>query len=125
MDSDCTLNKETLSHIGLKDENNVVSVRRLEKSFKPDSSERRLCHPLLITANTHHLMGKCFERCHKLHSFKFPAYIKKYLSPGESEIEKKNLAKGYDLITVESKNRKDFHIKKLELFFKNDLVEMN
>ena len=87
MDSDCTLNNETLSHIGLKDENNVVSVRRLDKSFKPDS----LCHPILITANTHHLMGKCFERCHKLHSFKFPAYIKKYLSPVESEIEKKRI----------------------------------
>ena len=48
MDSDCTLNNETLSHIGLKDEKNVVSVRRLDKSFKPDSSERRLCHPILI-----------------------------------------------------------------------------
>ena len=71
MDSVSALINESLNRIDLKDENNVVSVRRFCKPSKPDSTERRLCRLLLIKSNNHHFTDKCFTCNHKLQSFKF------------------------------------------------------
>ena len=69
-------------------------------------------------------MENCFARSHYLQNYKHPVYIKKFLSSADRQLEKAVLAKRYHVVTVEGKDRQDFHIKNLKLYYKNTLVDI-
>ena len=103
--------------MGLISENNITPARRLGKS-QTANNEHRTCRPLLIATNNAHFMDRCFARSNHLQDFRIPVYLKKFLSSSDREIEKKVLAKRYEMINVENKEKKDFPIKHLHLFYK-------
>ena len=70
-------------------------------------------------------MENCFARSHYLQIYKHPVYIKKkFLSSANRQLEKAVLAKRYHMVTVEVKDRQDFQIKNLKLYYKNTLVDI-
>ena len=54
----------------------------------------------------------------------YPVYIKKLLSPDDRALEKKILAKRYDMIANQGKDKSQFKIKKLQLFYQGEKVEV-
>ena len=100
-------------------------MRRLGKFKDLDTNVRRLCRPLLISTDNPYFMEKCFARSHHLKDFRMPVYIKKYLSKADRDLEKTLLSKRYNMINVEGKDRKDFRIKNLQLFYKGNVVDIN
>ena len=121
IDNDFTEIDGVLNHIGLNTDGNVVSFRRLGKS-RSQGGESRKCRPLLITCESPHFLSRCFSRSLKLQGYKHPVYLMKFLSSSEREIKKKILQKRYDIIHREGKNKSDFRIKKLKLYYKGDIV---
>ena len=69
-------------------------------------------------------METCFARSHKLQNYDDPVYIKKLLSPDNRALEKKILAKRYDMIANQGKDKSQFKIKKLQLFYQGEKVEV-
>ena len=69
-------------------------------------------------------MENCFARCHYLQNYKYPVYIKKFLSSTDRQLEKDILAKRYHMINIEGKKKSDFRIKNLKLYYKDDLVDV-
>ena len=53
-------------------------------------------------------METCFARSHKLQNYDDPVYIKKLLSPDDRALEKKILAKRYDMIANQGKDKSQF-----------------
>ena len=124
IESDTKIIEEILEKMGLKSENNIKEARRLGKHKNPDTDERRLCRPLLITTDNPYFMEKCFARSHHLKDFRLTVYIKKFLTRAERDLEKKILTKRYDMING-GKKRTDFRIKKLQLFYKGKVVDLS
>ena len=91
-----------LNHIGLKDDGNVVSFRRLGKSMS-QSGERRKCRPLLITFESPQFLSRHCARSFKLQDYKHPVSLKKFLSSSKRKIEKKVFQKRYDMTHREGK----------------------
>lgn len=119
LDTDSENIETMLNHIGVKSEGNITSIRRLGKSLLSENGERRKCRPILVSTSNPHFLEMCFARSYKLQSFQLGrVYIKKYLSPGDRQIEKQVLAKRYEMINSEGKSREDFRIKKLKLYYK-------
>ena len=54
-----------------------------------------------------------------------PVDVKKFLSQGDRRLEKELLAKRYEMVTTEGKDGKDFRIKILKLYYKNELAEVS
>ena len=50
--------------------------------------------------------------------------MKKLLSPDDRALEKKILAKCYDMIANQDKDKSQFKIKKLQLFYQGEKVEV-
>ena len=136
--------KEIVQHMGLQAEGNVTGLRRLGKIAKPISkynnvsdavtakpnSEANItagpkrCRPFLVTISNSYFMENCFARSHYLQNYKYPVYIKKFLSSTDRQLEKDILAKRYHMINVEGKKKSDFRIKNLKLYYKDDLVDV-
>ena len=119
IDNDFTEIDGILNHIGLKNDGNVVSFRRLGISMS-QSGERRKCRPLLFTCESPHFLSRCFARSFKLQDYKHSVYLKKFLSSSEREIEKKffNCTTWF----IGKVKKSDFRVKKLKLYYKGDIV---
>ena len=115
VESDATIIAEIVQHMSLKSENNITSARRLGKS-QIANNERRMCRPLLIATNNAHFMDRCFARRDHLKECRIPVNVKKFPSSSDREIKKKVLAKRYQMINLENKEKKYFRIKQLQLY---------
>ena len=69
-------------------------------------------------------MDCCFARSNNLKDFRIPVYVKKFLSSSDREIAKKVLAERYEKMNVENKEKKDFRIKQLQLFYEGQIVNL-
>lgn len=107
-------------HIGEPADGNIINVRRLGKF----STELVRPRPILLNLNNEWFMRKALAKSHLLSDYCLPIYLKKFLSSADRAIEKKILAERYRLVTEESLEKKDFKIKNLNLFYKNQLVEI-
>ena len=115
------------SHIS-EDSANIISARRLGKKrastqnssrsqgLSPSGSQGVQCRPLLVTCNPWFLR-KCLAKSYKLQDYEHRIYFKKYLTSSERSVEKKLLAKRYELLQSGEYERKQFRIRKLELFY--------
>ena len=114
--------------MGLQAGGNILSIRRLGKISKQQNdnipSSQRRCRPILVTTSNSYFMKNCFARNHYLQNYKHPVYIKKLLSSADRQLEKNVLAKRYHMVTVEGKDRQDFQIKNLKLYYKNTIVDI-
>ena len=109
---------EIMQYMGLNSENNITSARRLGKS-QTANNERRTCRPLLIATNNAHFMDRCFARSSHLKDFRIPVYVKSFLSSSDREIEKKVLAKRYEMINVENKEKKTSELNNYSYFIRS------
>ena len=116
--------EKLVSFIGVNHSGNINSLRRLGKSLPKGSNERRKCRPSIVTSSNPLFMETCFARSHKLQNYDDPVYIKKLLSPDDQATEKKILAKRYDMIANQGKDKSQFKIKKLQLFYQGEKVEV-
>ena len=66
--------KERVQHMGLQAEGNVTGLRRLGKIAKPISKDNN------VTLSISYFMEHCFAHSHNLQNYKYPVYIKKFLS---------------------------------------------
>ena len=118
-----------MQHMGLHPENNITAIRRLGKITKSSpnelASDRPRCRPLLVTTSNDRFLNNCFARSHYLQNYINRVYIKKFLSHSDRQTEKNLLAKRYQMITSEAKNKKDFRIKNLKLYYKGAPVDIS
>ena len=107
--------KEIVKHMGLQAEGNVTGLRRLGKIAKPISNDNNVsdevtakpnseanitagpkrCRPILVTISNSYFMENYFARSHYLQNYKYPVYIKKFLSSTDRQLEKDILAKRF------------------------------
>ena len=69
-------------------------------------------------------MQICFARSHYLKDFRFPVYIRKFLTQSDWELEKKILSKWFQMIS-EGKSKNGFRIRNLQLYYHGNLVNLN
>ena len=130
IDKDTTEVENIVQHMHLQSENNISAIRRLGRVLKANVDEtgqesRARCRPLLVTTSNSRFLNSCFARSHYLQNYPTPVYVKKFLSQDDRRLEKELLAKRYEMVTTEGKDRKDFRIKKLKLYYRNELVEIS
>ena len=130
IDKDTTEVGNIVQHMHLQSENNLTTTRRLGSVLKPNVDEtgqksRARCRPLLVTISNSRFLNSCFALSHYLQNYPTPVYVKKVLSQDDRRLEKELLAKRYEMVTTEGKDRKDFGIKILKLYYKNELVEIS
>ena len=114
----------------LQSENNITAIHRLGRVLKTNVDEnapesRARFRPLLVTTSNPRFLNSCFARSHYLQNYPTPVYVKKFLSQDDRRLEKQLLAKHYEMVTTEGKDRKDFRIKNLKFYYKNELVEIS
>ena len=124
INSDVSSVEKIVSFIGVNHSGKITSLRRLGKSLPKGSNECRKCRPIIVTSSNPLFMETCFARSHKLQNYDDPVYIKKLLSPDDRALEKKILAKRYDMIANQGKDKSQFEIKKLQLFYQGEKVEV-
>ena len=124
INSDVTAVEKIVSFIGVSPSGNITSLRRLGRSLPKGSNERRKCRPIIVTSSNPLFMETCFARSHKLQNYHDPVYIKKLLSPEDRALEKKILAKRYDMITNQGKVKSKFKITILQLFYQANMVKV-
>ena len=124
VDSDVKILAEIMQRIGLKSENNITSARRLWKS-QTTNNERRTCRPILIAANNAHFMDRCIARSNHLKYFCVPACVNRFFSSLDMEIKQKILAKRFEMINVENKEKKNFQLNNYSDFIEVKLTTQN
>ena len=108
----------------------ITTIRRLGSVLKPNVDEtgqesHATCRPLLVTTSNQRFLNSCFARSHYLQNYPTPVDVKKFLPQDDRRLEKELLAKRYEMVTTEGKNRNDFGIKNLKLYYKNELDEIS
>ena len=118
---------KTFRHIN-EESANIISARWLGKKrastqnssgsqgSSDSGSQGVQCRPLLVTCNSWFLR-KCLAKSYELQDYKHRIYFKKYLTSSERSVEKKLLAKRYELLQGDEYERKQFRNRKLELFY--------
>ena len=114
----------------LQSGNNITAILRLGRVLKAKVDEtgqesHARCRPFLVTTSNARFLNSCFARSQYLQNYPTPVYVKKFLSQDDRRPEKELLARRYEMVTTEGKDKKDFRIKKLKLFYKNELVEIS
>ena len=129
VEEDTKMVDDIIQHMGLRTEGNINAIRRLGKISKTEESDKgenssSRCRPILVTATNPLFMNHCFARSHHLQTFDYRVYIKKLLSSADRQREKNILSKRYHMIHAENKDKKDFRIRNLKLYYQNKEVEI-
>ena len=108
----------------LQSENNITAIRRLGWILKANVDEtgqesRARCRPLLVTTSNSHFLNSCSAHSHYLLNYPMPVCVKKIHSQSDRRLEKDLLAKRYEMVTTEGKDRKDFRKKNFEALLQN------
>ena len=129
IDKDTSEVENIVQHMHLQSENNITAIRRLGRVLKANvdetGQESHARCPLLVTTSKSRFLNSCFARSHYLQNSPTPVYVKKILSQDDRRLEKELLAKRYEMVTTEGKDRKDLKIKNLKLYYKKELVEIS
>ena len=128
--TDTTEVENIVQHMHLQSENNITAIPRLARVLKAKVDEtgqesRARCHPLLITTSNSRFLNSCFVRSLYLQNNPARVYVKKFLSQGDRGLKKELLSKRYEIVTTDGRVRKDFRIKILKLYYKNELLEIS
>ena len=128
IDKDTTEVENIVQHVNLQSENNITAIRRLGRVFKANVDEtgqesRARCRQLLVTTSNSRVLKRNFTRSPYLQNYPTPVYVKTCFSQDDRCLEKELLAKRYEMVTSEGKDRKDFTIENLKLYCKNEPVQ--
>ena len=129
-DQNTTEVENIVQHVNLQSKNNITDIGRLGRVFKanvdePGEESRARCRQLLVTTSNSRFQKSYLIRRHYLRNNPTPVYVKTFLSQDDRRREKELLAKRYEMVTAEGKDRKDFRIENLKLYCKNELVEIS
>ena len=119
---------DTIFRVNNENSANIISVRRFGKKrastqnssgsqgSSPTGSQGVQCRPLLVSCNPW-LLRECLGKSYKLQDYEQRIFSKKYLTSSERSVEKKLLEKRFELLQSGEYERKQFRIRKLELFY--------